>query len=450
MIHIMKENQMDIEDIHKLTVYIIRKGNWKMKNRILSTVSALALSISAVAAVAPSASAAMTNADLAVVKEDRDVSDGIETSYQLYNDGTARVTVKSTVDVDLSKDKDFDLTEHISYDKSLYDMEMLDGLDCYGSYKPFADGSSKNFPLVFDEHKGSEMFDTRADILIRNTDSYPDKIYKGDVLLNLKFTLIGDLDKEGAYINVNSCDITVIPDLITIRPESTENAILWYEIERKDGLLYECSIHRSGVIDYVVYNANPLIEPDHEGNLYTLDEDFGFEVPTGYAVAYDFAPTVQGIGLEKADVKDGYSGYHIWSGAIKPKSAEDVKEPKGEKGAFFWAQLTPEKDRTEFADIEFAGLSPISGAMIEHIDCYTKMISGDANCDGKVNLSDAVLIMQSLSNPSKYKLTEQGNLNADCTSKITLKKSGDGVTTKDALAIQQYALGLIDSLPPLK
>lgn len=418
-----------------------------MKNRIISSISALALSFSAVAAVAPSASAAMTNADLAVVKEDRDVSDGIETSYQLYNDGTARVTVKSTVDVDLSKDKDFDLTEHISYDKSLYDMEMLDGLDCYASYKPFADGSSKNYPLVFDEHKSNETFATTTDILVRTEDGYPDKLTKGDVLLDLKFTLIGDIEK-GTIIKVNSCTVHVEPEMITISPESTENAILWYETERDNGLVYECSIHRSGVIDYVVYNADPLIEPDHEGNLYTLDKDFGFEVPTGYAVAYDFAPTVQGIGLDKADVKDGYSGYHIWSGAIKPKSAEDVKEPKAEKGAFFWAQLTPEKDRAEFADIEFAGLSPISGAMIEHIDCYTKMISGDANCDGNVNMSDAVMIMQSLANPDKYKLTSQGALNADCTSLITLDNGGDGVTNKDALAIQQYILELIDSLPP--
>ena len=183
------------------------KGRIIMKNRIISSISALALSFSAVAAVSPvSASAAMTNADLAVVKEDRDVSDGVETSYQLYNDGTARVTVKADADVDLTEVKDFDLTGNISYDKSLYDMEMLDGLDCYASYKPFADGSSKNFPLVFDEHKGYEMFDTRADILIRNTDSYPDKLSKGDVLLDLKFTLIGDIEK-GTVIKVNSCTV---------------------------------------------------------------------------------------------------------------------------------------------------------------------------------------------------------------------------------------------------
>jgi hypothetical protein len=47
-------------------------------------------------------------------------------------------------------------------------------------------------------------------------------------------------------------------------------------------------------------------------------------------------------------------------------------------------------------------------------------------------ISDAVLIMQSLSNLSKYKLTEQGQVNADCCN------LGDGVTNADALAIQKY------------
>ena len=74
---------------------------------------------------------------------------------------------------------------------------------------------------------------------------------------------------------------------------------------------------------------------------------------------------------------------------------------------------------------------------------------GDANCDGKTDLSDAVLIMQYLSNPSKYgekgsdkgHMTEQGKKNADVTGK------GDGVTNLDALAIQRYQLKLIDKLP---
>ncbi len=72
------------------------------------------------------------------------------------------------------------------------------------------------------------------------------------------------------------------------------------------------------------------------------------------------------------------------------------------------------------------------------------IICGDANCDGKVDISDAVLIMQTLSNPSKYKLTEQGRANADCSG------NGDGVTNADALAIQKYKLEIIKSLPETK
>ncbi len=76
-------------------------------------------------------------------------------------------------------------------------------------------------------------------------------------------------------------------------------------------------------------------------------------------------------------------------------------------------------------------------------------VAGDANCDGKVDISDAVIIMQSISNPSKYSvigtdpshMTKAGQLNAD------VNNHGDGMTNKDALTIQKYALQLIDTLP---
>lgn len=66
---------------------------------------------------------------------------------------------------------------------------------------------------------------------------------------------------------------------------------------------------------------------------------------------------------------------------------------------------------------------------------------GDSNCDEVVNLADAVLIMQYKANPSKYTITDQGAVNAD------VSGDGDGVTNKDALAIQMYLLGLITVLP---
>ena len=74
---------------------------------------------------------------------------------------------------------------------------------------------------------------------------------------------------------------------------------------------------------------------------------------------------------------------------------------------------------------------------------------GDANCDGDISLSDAILIMQYIGNPDAYgvggteasAMTEQGLANSDCCD------NGDGVTNKDALAVQSYLLKLVTTLP---
>ncbi|MDE5558627.1 MAG: cellulase family glycosylhydrolase [Ruminococcus sp.] len=62
---------------------------------------------------------------------------------------------------------------------------------------------------------------------------------------------------------------------------------------------------------------------------------------------------------------------------------------------------------------------------------------GDANEDGDVNVSDAVLIMQALSNPDEYKLSEYGLKAGDVIG------NGDGVTAKDALVIQLIGINII-------
>ncbi|HOH87275.1 dockerin type I repeat-containing protein [Ruminococcus sp.] len=74
----------------------------------------------------------------------------------------------------------------------------------------------------------------------------------------------------------------------------------------------------------------------------------------------------------------------------------------------------------------------------------TEIVAGDTNCDGTMDLADAIMIMQALANPDKYgingtaerHLTEQGKLNGDM--------NGDGLTVGDALAIQRKLLGLDD------
>ncbi len=82
-------------------------------------------------------------------------------------------------------------------------------------------------------------------------------------------------------------------------------------------------------------------------------------------------------------------------------------------------------------------------------DTDIEIAYGDANCNGTVEVADAVLILQAGANPDKYgesgsdenHITAQGLINADCSG------GGDGVTSKDALTIQQFMLGLIAELP---
>ncbi len=71
------------------------------------------------------------------------------------------------------------------------------------------------------------------------------------------------------------------------------------------------------------------------------------------------------------------------------------------------------------------------------------LLYGDANVDGNVTLADSTAILQSISNPDKYKLSSEGEKNADCFS------PGSGITANDALAIRELYAGIIDSLPVL-
>ncbi len=65
------------------------------------------------------------------------------------------------------------------------------------------------------------------------------------------------------------------------------------------------------------------------------------------------------------------------------------------------------------------------------------ILMGDVNNDGRVEIADATLILQSLTGNSAYQLTEPGKLAADV--------NFDGVVTKeDALLIQQLDAGMIN------
>lgn len=114
--------------------------------------------------------------------------------------------------------------------------------------------------------------------------------------------------------------------------------------------------------------------------------------------------------------------------------------------------IIPDNDITIIEHYELAkniaeetGLTP-HGVMPTGLDNINEKVIdvagaviGDANCDGEVNLADAVKIMQAMCSSRYATFTPQGGYNADVTG------NNDGITNKDALAIQKYKLGLIKS-----
>ena len=66
-----------------------------------------------------------------------------------------------------------------------------------------------------------------------------------------------------------------------------------------------------------------------------------------------------------------------------------------------------------------------------------EIVYGDTNCDGLVDISDAVLLKCYLINNKKYAISAQGALNAD------VHGNNNGLNAQDAVSIQKFVLGNI-------
>lgn len=141
-----------------------------------------------------------------------------------------------------------------------------------------------------------------------------------------------------------------------------------------------------------------------------------------------------------------------WTSTDGPYIQDIIYSITGDKNYIFRMADMPEGYKLDetvpetFTNLEIKEGTGISGTIafsifIRDEDTYStnggKLTYGDANCDGKVGMSDAVIIMQSLSNPNEYKLTESGMLNAD------VYNRGDGITPQDALVIQEVDIKVI-------
>ena len=86
----------------------------------------------------------------------------------------------------------------------------------------------------------------------------------------------------------------------------------------------------------------------------------------------------------------------------------------------------------KISQTSLAGSLPIKGVTIDALNA----VNGDANCDDILSIADATAIFQSLANSDKYKLSVQGEFNAD--------SKGDGLTVDDAVRIQKKLAGITE------
>ena len=78
----------------------------------------------------------------------------------------------------------------------------------------------------------------------------------------------------------------------------------------------------------------------------------------------------------------------------------------------------------------------MTGSVSETISIFN-YTDGDANCDDKLTVSDAVAVLQYIVNREKYPMSEQGRFNADIDGE-------EGITGGDAIAIQKIDAGIWD------
>ena len=183
----------------------------------------------------------------------------------------------------------------------------------------------------------------------------------------------------------------------------------------------------SYVTGYGTYHEN---NPHHRYWSYELDHTFPM-APSGVMSGGPGAglqdPYVAGLGYERGKV----ASQKCFVDSIEAWSVNEVTI--NWNAPFAWA--------ISFLDDEAAD-APKPGEKIDPTDdpgtSTGDIVWGDANVDGKVDLQDAVAILQYNALKDKYPLTAQGLLNADVVDNGT-----SGVGAQDALAIQMYDAKLL-------
>ena len=247
-----------------------------------------------------------------------------------------------------------------------------------------------------------------------------------------------------------------------------------YHLTGKEHYLYGASeamdyiFGRNGNgISYVTgYGNYTAKNPHHRWWANSIDAYFP-KAPDGVLVGGPFArlndPYVASLGMirgEVADQKCYADSVEAWSVNVPSLSlnaslvsvVSALQDALGEDAAAQLPVITTDKPPVQVTTTTKASQTTTSKTTSTTTEITTRtsltanadgVIFGDVNEDKNIDISDAVFIMQSIANPSKYgkMITEQGKKNGD------VSNCGDGLTNMDALAIQKYKLDLIKELP---
>ena len=148
----------------------------------------------------------------------------------------------------------------------------------------------------------------------------------------------------------------------------------------------------------------------------------------------------------EAYIADGKVELQKWWDASEKDEEVFVKYSTVEVVYEYDAEDTPQPTTapvqpTTAAPVQPTTAAPVQPTTVAPTAPLGKVVYGDANLDGEVSLTDALLILQYVANSNKYKIDGQGLINADCCN------PGDGVSALDALAIQRLDAKMIKSLP---
>ena len=170
-----------------------------------------------------------------------------------------------------------------------------------------------------------------------------------------------------------------------------------------------------------------------DGKTYLLDLDYG-KKDNGTNIGI-YTDTNNDAQLFKFS-KNSDGSYLILTKNSKDRSCVEVVSAKTESGANVqqWERNGHACQSWVAEEVN----SSISQPTTEEIG---KLVYGDVNCNGTVDIADAVITKLYIINPSKYSLSKQGLKNAD------VHNVGNGINAQDALAIQSYVISRIETLP---